>query len=399
MDSNARITGPITLDSGLTTAHDAGYTYLTGTIINNGLMTVGRSNAVSNAITYINGAVTLNGSGKVLLQNDGNHQFVPANNAVTDVLTIGTQQEFTTDANTTSNYQTSALNVAVINYGTISANGGGLTIYNQPKTNYGTFRVLNGGRMDFTGVTVTNYNATTDTLTGGRWEVVSSGTTTTLDLQNSPIVTIAADTYVCLSGADATFPQLSGVTNIAGTFCIEKGKIFTTAGNLNVSGRLEFGLGDGNVQGYNSQRLVINGNVDFTGSHIDVASFGTTPGLYEVVRWTGTATGAPILGNIPLGLKYGLVFDAAGKTLKVNVEGVPGGELKILGIHRDPVTGTTTIDYLSQPNVSHTVRGTRDFLTYDNLPATAVGTGALMQYLHSSAAAPDRYFYSFSTVP
>jgi len=148
MDSNARITGPITLDSGLTTAHDSGYTYLTGTITNNGLMTVGQSSAVSNAITYINGAVTLNGSGKVLLQNNGNHQFVRANNAVTDVLTIGAQQEFTTDANTTANYQTSAIHAGVINYGTITADGGGLTLVDGLKTNHSIFRAINGGTLD-----------------------------------------------------------------------------------------------------------------------------------------------------------------------------------------------------------------------------------------------------------
>lgn len=399
INSTAGLNGPITLDSGLTTAVDAGGTTLTGNITHNGQMTLGNPAGTGSPQFLINGPVSLQGTGKIIFQGNGGRQILRKNNATTDVLTIAPGIELTTDINTGLNYQKAAIHAPVENYGIITANGGGLTIYSGAKTNHGTFRAINGGTMAFTSVTVTNYNATTDTLTGGRWEVASTGTTTTLDLQNSPIATIAANTFVCLSGADAAFPQLSGLVTIAGTFCLENGKIFTTAGNLAVSGTLQFGLGNGSTQGFDSQRLVINGNVNFTGSHIDVRSLGTTPGLYEIARWTGTATGTPTLGNVPPGHHYALVFDTEGKTLKVNVEGVPGGELKILGIQYVPATGTTTIDYLSQPGVIHQVRGTSDFVNYDNLPDTAVGTGALMQYIHVSPNPPTKYFYKFSIQP
>jgi len=397
VNSTGSLTGPLSLASGLTAALEGGNTYLSGAITNDGRILMGLPGAAA-AVLWVNGAVTLGGTGKLVLQDAGNRQILARNSSPLDVLTVAAGQEITTTAGTIAAYQSAAIHAGLVNQGTLTADTGGLMLYQHAKTNNGLFRAIRGGTLLITSP-LTNYNATTDTLTGGRWEVVSEGTATTLDIPNSPILTIAAGTRVRLSGAAASFPQLAGMTSVAGTLALDKGKVFTTAGNLTVTGRLEFGLGDGNLQGFDSQRLVINGNVNFSGSTIDVQSFGTTPGLYEVARWTGTATGIPALGNVPAGLTYELVYDAAGKTLHVRVSTVPGGGLKILAVQHDKATQTTAIDYVSQAGISHAVRGTLDFVSWDTLPATVVGTGGVLQYVHTNAAAPGRYFYVFETGP
>jgi hypothetical protein len=392
MDTTATLNGPLTIGAELTTAVDSAGTFLSGTITHDGLMTLGTPAGPAAAYLYINGAVTLQGSGKVLIQGNATRQIERGNGVATDVLTLAAGQEISTSAGTVAG--NTAIHAGLINHGTLTADQGGISLLSLTKTNHGTFRAINGGSLVITGSILTNYNATTDTLTGGRWEVISEGTTTTLDIQSSPIATIAADTYVCLSGANATFPQLSTLTTVAGTLCLENGKSLTTAGNLTVSGTLEFGLTDGSVNGFDAGRIVVNGNADFTGSTIHIRNRGITAGIYEIARWTGTVTGNPMLGDIPQGLNYGLLLDTETKTLRLQIiDNLP----KILAIQHDSTSNTTTIDYQSIAGVAHQVRGTTDFLVFDHLPATVIGTGAVLQYLHQPAGNSDKYFYLFSS--
>jgi hypothetical protein len=394
INSNVGLTGPITLAADLNTAAEGGTTKLTGTVTNNSQLHLGVPGDSALANLSIDGAVTLNGSGKVVIGGAGRRQILRANGSATDVLTVGAAQEFITTAGTIAEYQNAAIHASLVNQGTITADQGGLLLYQNPKTNEGTFRAIRGGTLVSNPSLLTNYNATTDTLTGGRWEVISEGTTTTLDIQSSPIATIAADTYVCLSGANATFPQLSTLTTVAGTLCLENGKSLTTAGNLTVSGTLEFGLTDGSVNGFDAGRIVVNGNADFTGSTIHIRDRGITAGIYEIARWTGTVSGNPVLGDIPQGLNYGLLLDSENKTLRLQIiDNLP----KILAIQHDSTSNTTTIDYQSIAGVAHQVRGTSDFLVFDHLPATVIGTGAVLQYLHQPAGNSDKYFYLFSS--
>jgi uncharacterized delta-60 repeat protein len=395
MNSTAGLTGPITLDGDLTTAIEGSTTALTGNIIHEGQLLLGIAGSATGATLDINGAVSLTGSGRIILQGGNSTRLIErANSSVSDVLTLHAGQEITTTAGTVASSQRAGIKAGLVNHGVVTADEGGLAMTHNSKNNQGTFRAINGGNLVITGSTLTNYNATTDTLTGGRWEVVSNGTTTTLDITSSPITTIAADTFVCLSGANATFPQLSTLHTIAGTLCLENGRSFTTVGNLAVPGTLEFGLTDGSVNGFDAGRIIVNGNVNFTGATIHIRDRGITEGIYEIVRWTGSSTGMPALGSLPPGLNYGLQLDEQAKVLRLQViDNLP----KIISIHHDAVTGTTTIDYQSVAGVSHAVKGTQDFVIFDDLPDTSPGTGGLMQYLHPSAVASDRYFYLFST--
>jgi uncharacterized delta-60 repeat protein len=395
MNSAAGITGPIALDSSLTIAVEGGTTELTGTITHDGHLLLGNANPVTAATLDINGEVALNGTGRIVLQGGNASRLIErANSSASDVLILHNGQEITTTAGTIASSQRAGIKAGLVNHGIVTADQGGLAMTHNAKTNHNIFRAIRGGSLVITGSTLTNYNATTDTLTGGRWEVIAEGSTTTLDIQSAPVTTIAANTHVCLSGANASFPQLSTLTTVAGTLCLENGKSFTTAGNLTVSGTLEFGLTDGGVNGFDAGRIVINGNADFTGATIHIRDRGITAGIYEIARWTGTVTGNPVLGDLPQGLNYGLLRDTETKTLRLQIiDNLP----KILAIHHDATTGTTTIDYQSVSGVIHHVRGTSDFIHFNNLPDTLLGTGGVLQYLHQPEESPDKYFYLFSS--
>lgn len=194
-------------------------------------------------------------------------------------------------------------------------NGGGFTIYTGAKTNHGTFRIINGGYLEFVGSNLTNYNATTDTLTGGRWEVVSSGPASTMNFGNAPVVTIAPATTVRLSGANAAFAALSSLSNIAGTLVLENGKTLATSGNMTIPGVLHYGL----PADTGSTRLAVTGNVNFTGTRVDIHDLGLTSGSYTLASWTGTVTGVPTLGARPPWSQHSLVLDPVAKTLKLEV--------------------------------------------------------------------------------
>ena len=44
------------------------------------------------------------------------------------------------------------------------------------------------------------------------------------------------------------------------------------------------------------------GDLDLTGSILDITDFGATDGSYQIFSATGTITGTPTLGNVPQGL-------------------------------------------------------------------------------------------------
>lgn len=320
--STGDLVGPITLDAGLTTNLDNQGLGLTGDVNLNGVLNFGSDTSTATCSIYVNGPVNLQGSGKVIFRNAGRRQILYGSGD-NRMLTIGPDIEVTTDSRTGLNYQSSAIHAPITNYGTVTVNGGGLTIYNGPKTNHGTFRAINGGYMDFTNVTVTNYNAVSDTLSGGRWEVVSNGTATTMDFSSSPIVTITAGTTVRLSGATASIPQLSSLATMGGTLILENGNTLARSGNLAIPGVLEYGL----PAALETTRLAVTGNINFTGTTIHIRDLGLTSGSYLLASWTGSVTGAPTLGSLPSGSHHTLVLDPVAKTLRLQVTVIPPVEV------------------------------------------------------------------------
>jgi fibronectin-binding autotransporter adhesin len=147
-----------------------------------------------------------------------------------------------------------------VNQGTISADteAGTITISSTHWTNQGIIQAQNGGTILAQG-TVTNFSA--GTLTGGTWQVFADST---LRLVNTGIVTNAAT--ILLDGANSNFYSDVGTTEAlgnlatnaaAGSFTIQNGRAFSSAGTFTNAGTLTVGNGGTFTQ---------SGNYDQTGS-------------------------------------------------------------------------------------------------------------------------------------
>gem|GEM_PF-3552475 len=320
----------------------------------------------STRLLYFNSATTLQGAGKLMLTGAGRNVIDDLGGTTPGILTVGAGQEIITDANTVPSYQSTALHVGIVNYGTITADQGGVTLYSRPKSNHALFRAINGGRLLITGSLLTNYNAATDTLTGGRWEVVSHGTATTMDFSSAPVATIAASTFVRLSGAGATLAQLSTLTNVSGTLALENGKTLATTGNMAIPGTLQYCLADGIGFGYDRTRLAITGDVNFTGTRVDILDQGLTSGSYLLATWTGTLTGAPLLGSFPPGSQSSLVLDTDAKTLCLEIVMPP--PIRFTGFNLAPGSGpnagltVVSLTATGQPDASYAAMSSLDMI-------------------------------------
>ena len=309
----------------------------------------------------------------------------------TDVLTNGPSHTLTTNPSTIIGE--SRLRMALVNQGLVEANQGGLTLDELPKTNNGVFRSTGGGELEVRNADaiLTNYNAATGTLTGGRWEAIGG----VIDLQGASIDTIAPGTEVVISGVGGDIPQMTSLNSLEGTLRIDNGAVIVAAGDVALQGVLEFGLGDGAVHGFDSTGLTVEGDIDFTGCVIDVADLGLTSGGYEVINWSDTSqvTGIPTLRNVPPGTSLDL--NLATGTLSLIIDGEPLLIPKILSVDYDVAGNTVTITYESVDGESFEVRGGSDLENLSLLPDTPVGNGAVMQYVHQPSGSPAKHFYQF----
>ncbi len=363
-----------------------------GTISNNGTIVITDTSA-GFATVNIDGDVTLNGNGRVLLNSNDDNVLGSADPA--DVLTVGANQTITTIPAALAGQ--SFLTAATINNGVIEGREGGLSLATNPKTNNGTFRAIAGGELEVvsTATVLTNYTHATNTLSGGRYEVIATGTPTTMDFQGADIQNLAAGTEVILSGAGATFPALANLSATQGTLAIRDRHLLSTTGNSSLGGRLEFGLTDGATDGFDATRWDIDGDVDFTNLVIDVTDLGLTPGSYEVVTWTGTRTGLPVLGNIPGGAD--LTITAGGASLFLNVGDARFDPPVLLGVAYEAGSNTSTLTYQSIDGVSFRVLGGEDLESLSLLATeTAVGDGSVMQYAHNPPGSPAAYYYQLT---
>jgi hypothetical protein len=243
---------------------------------------------------------------------------------------------------------------------------------------------------------VTNYNATTDTLTGGRWEVVSGGTPTLMDLSGKPVVALAAGTTVRLSGSGASLPQLSTLRNISGTLILENGKTLATTGNMVIPGVLQYGL----PAAPESTRLAITGNVDFTGTRIDILDQGMTSGSYLLATWTGTLTGVPALGSLPSGSQQLLVLDPGAKTLRLEVTlTTPPGQAASVTVAVTAGTGADegrnhiALSAQVTPDAAYRAEASIDLIVWTPVsPVLTSPTGALIWEFLQEPGFPERFY-------
>jgi len=217
---------------------------LSGTIVNNGSIQV--NSGGNQTFLYMNGNTTLNGNGTVVLSNNANN-FVRGL-AGTEVLT--------NNGNTiegSGSIGSGLLGLVNGVGGTILANQP-TELFIQPNsngvTNNGTFQVNTGSTMDIIGGLFTNFNSTTNTLTGGTYNVNGG----TLQFDSANIVTNAAD--IILTGAGSQIisnTSANALANFAtnaagGVFQLGAGRSFTTSapggGNFTNNGALIIGGGD-----------------------------------------------------------------------------------------------------------------------------------------------------------
>ena len=178
----------------------------------------------------------------------------------------------------------------LINNGLISAEAAGRTLdfANTALTNNGTIQGT-AGTIDIGNTPVTNYNAGTNTLTGGAWSFNNTNVTWTA----ATIRTIAAATSVTLGGT-GTFAPFAQLTTNSGLLTINNGRSLTVT-----------------PQG---GPLTNNGTISST------AGVGTLAGTYTLANLgTLTASGTGTLQVNSPGTVVGTVTPAAGGTVAFGV--------------------------------------------------------------------------------
>jgi hypothetical protein len=171
-------------------------------------------------------------------------------------------------------------------------------------TNDGKLTVNSGSTFKVTG-SLTNFNSSTDTLTGGTYSVTGK-----LDFAGADIVTDAANVTVSGTGEIVNSTNsTNGLTNLAtitsgGGFTLSGKANFTTVGNLTNNGNLTVSSGStmtvtGNLTNFNSSTdtlssgtYTVGGTLEFTGANI----------INNAANLTISGTSAKILNGTANGL-------------------------------------------------------------------------------------------------
>ena len=249
-------TGLIQLDSNTTTT-------LSGNVANAGAITMNSSPYRTNLIIGAP-SVTLSGTGMLTMSNSANNVIYGAVAADTLI-----NQQLIEGSGNIGDAQ-----MGFINDGTVLANQT-TTLTIQPSstgfTNNGILQVNADSTLDITGGYFTNFNSTTNTLTGGTYNVDGG----TLQFTNANIVTNAAN--ITLSGPTAQIVSNTNANALAnfatnaatGVFTLSGGSNFTTGGTGNFT---------------NLGALVIGGTDTFkvSGNLNNFANSALTGGTYYV---------------------------------------------------------------------------------------------------------------------
>lgn len=247
-------------------------------ITNNGTITVNKGGSNNYTGIGITNSVELTGTGSIVLNANGT--------ALPDAAIYDNGYSNLTQDSGHSITGTGQITVnAFTNNGTVNANSSGNTLaITNTNTNNGTYEASNGGTLNVANIT----NLSLGTLTGGTYEVAANST---MILPGS--VTTNAATIV-LNGANTTFAAISAVTSNTGTFKLENGATFTTAGNFTNSGTLSLDPSTLNVAG----NLVLNNTSTF-----DMGIAGTHTGQFDTINVNGGS--ATVGGTLSLSLENG----------------------------------------------------------------------------------------------
>jgi hypothetical protein len=280
--------------------------FLKGTINNTGSMAL--NSGGNQTDLRIEGPVTLQGGGALILTDSGNPQnFIFAVNG-TDTLTNKNNL-----IEGSGNVGDAAM--GLINSGTIEANNAdhGLVIQTSSSgfINNGTLKVASGSFMHVLGGPFTNFAGTT--LTGGTYNVTGTLEIDELGSTGGEIVSNAAN--IILNTPASSFVDAAGknalsnlaVNAAAGKFTLSGGQNFTTVGNFTNNGTLTVGSGS-TFKVPTGKRLTNFSGTTLTGGTYNVSGTLKFPGANIVtnaanITLTGTsskilnATGANGLAN------------------------------------------------------------------------------------------------------
>ena len=308
-------------NNGVFNANNGTNTYLTGTLTNNGTLTV--TGGYYNTFVLLNGPVTLAGTGTLNLGGAGSNLSLYAENSG-DRLTINVGATVA-GAGNLGNGQTTFTNNGLINAnssgntltiqpgggtadftngatGLAEASGGGTLAFSNANggtfTNNGTVAVISGSTGGNSSLSVpagalTNLSGTT--LTGGTYNVLATdpSATSTLSVGGGTITTNAAN--VTLSGANSVFNEIGGIASNQGSFAVANGRDLTTMGALANSGTVIAAGGSTlTVNGAFTQSATgtITGNGTFTAPGGFIISGAVNPGG-TVSATTGAFTNGP----------------------------------------------------------------------------------------------------------
>jgi formylmethanofuran dehydrogenase subunit C len=160
--------------------------------------------------------------------------------------------------------------------------------------------LVNTGTVVVSGA-VTQVSGTT--LTAGTWRANGSAkSAATLEITSAAnFTTIGSQAIVTLNGPNSTFTNLAALTAVQGSFSLQGGQSFTTAGDLTNSGNLTLSPGSvlavtGNFTATSSAKLTLQ--MGGTNTHPRIGSLSATGTISLAGRLTATSTVTPAIGTV-----------------------------------------------------------------------------------------------------
>ena len=257
-------------------------------------------------ITLQNGATLNNLASSVFTASGNGNLAVGIGSAAPVFVNSGT---FIKSGGTT----TTTISTVVTNAGTLQAATGVLQVTG-PATNDGTLLAA-GGALQITGPLS---NLSGGTLTGGTYQVMANSS---LSL-NGPVLTIGPSTTVQLDGANSSFPSITPLATVNGTFRLTNGRSFTTVGDLATAGTLD-------VQAAGSV-LAINGGLTVVGPSSILNGTVSVAGTTAVNSTLSVGVGATLAGTQQLTVAAGARLAVQGAVNQpVSVAGTLSGNGRV----------------------------------------------------------------------
>jgi hypothetical protein len=274
---------------------------------------------------HLLGDVTIDGTGQMVLFRA---TTIDADNG--GVLTNGAGHTIGGGDNTN-------LNVSIVNNGLIGTGGTGqLSLSGPTVTNNGTLSAGNSSVMQQSGdSTLTNYDAATQTLTGGVYEANDNGR---LNLNIGPVVINAAS--VTLAGAAPHFDAINSIRENRGVFEVNGGAKFSTATS---TADEQFVAGDA-LSNFHVLTVGSNSSINVNGNYtqgsvatlnIEIGSDNPTSGFAQL----NVSGNARLAGRLNVTLVNGFKPGANQKFQIINTAGRTG---TFSEVHGASVTYTST---------------------------------------------------------